>query len=46
MNANVDISNVELVTERLMLHAWRIEDLEDFMRIIVQLLKQERSLLI
>lgn len=30
MTANVDISNVILKTERLILRAWRLEDLEDF----------------
>ena len=30
MNAKIDISNVKLETERLILRAWEITDLDDF----------------
>ena len=30
MNASIDISGIELRTERLLLRNWRKEDLEDF----------------
>lgn len=30
MNAEIDISNVKLETERLILRAWKIADLDNF----------------
>lgn len=30
MNAEIDISNIELETERLILRSWRLTDLDDF----------------
>ena len=30
MNAEIDISNVKLETEKLILRPWRITDLDDF----------------
>ena len=30
MNADVDLSNIELETDRLILRPWNMEDLEDF----------------
>ena len=30
MNANIDVSNVTLKTERLILRPWNIDDLNDF----------------
>lgn len=30
MNADVDLTNIKLETDRLIIHPWKIEDLEDF----------------
>ena len=35
MNAEIDISNVKLETERLILRAWEITDLEIFLNMLL-----------
>lgn len=35
MNAEIDISNVKLETERLILRAWKITDLDNFLNILL-----------
>ena len=35
MNVEIDISNVILETERLILRAWKITDLDDFLSMLL-----------